>query len=77
MLRYRQEVEQYMPNKPREGTVRVTIRLDEDIVNAIQADAEQQAGDDEIITISSWIRSAIEEKLKKSKRKKRKPADTE
>lgn len=66
-----------MPNKPRENTARVTIRLDIPVIDAIQTDVEQQAGDNEIITLSDWIRSAIQEKLKKSKRKKRKPADTE
>jgi hypothetical protein len=46
--------------------------MDADVMDAIQADVEQEPEGSEIKDLSSWIRAAIQEKLKKLNQKKKK-----
>lgn len=60
-----------MPNQPAKDSVGIYIRVHESVKAAIQAEVDRTnaeiPGAD--MTMSSWIRGAIEKRLEKSKQK--------
>jgi hypothetical protein len=60
-----------MPNQPAPGTTRITMRIPDELKAAILAEVDrilQAQPKSDIKDVSSWIRTAIDEKLRRDQR---------